>query len=58
MPTTQPAVRPRKVLNFSWMIPATLVVLLAAGAVGSLIGGLPSADMMGADGMARTVVVR
>jgi hypothetical protein len=53
----QPAQQPRP-RAFTWTIPAALAVLLVAGAVGSLAKGLVPADLIGADGMAATVVAR
>jgi hypothetical protein len=58
MPTpVQPAQQPRP-RAFAWTIPAALAVLLVAGAIGSLANGLVPADLIGADGMAATVVAR
>ncbi len=53
----QPAPQPR-FRAFTWTIPAALAVLLVAGAIGSLSNGLVPADLIGADGMAATVVAR
>jgi hypothetical protein len=41
---------------FAWTIPAVLAVLLAACAVGSLASGSVPPDLIGADGLAATVV--
>jgi hypothetical protein len=53
----QPAQQPRP-RAFVWTIPAALAVLLVAAAIGGLSGGLVPADLIGADGMAATVVAR
>jgi hypothetical protein len=53
----QPAQPPRP-RAFTWTIPAALAVLLVAGAIGSLANGRVPADLIGADGMAATVVTR
>lgn len=37
---------------YFWVLPAIIVVLVVAGAVGSLLAGLVAADVIGADGMA------
>jgi hypothetical protein len=41
----------------AWLLPASLVVLLVAGAVASLLAGYPAADIIGADGMASTFLM-
>ena len=38
---------------FSWALPAIVVLLMVAGAIGSLVAGLAAPELMGADGMAR-----
>ena len=43
---------------FAWTLPAALAVLLAIGAIGSLANGIVPADLIGADGLAATVVAR
>lgn len=53
----QPAQQPRP-RAFTWTIPVALAVLLVAGAIGSLANGLVPVDLIGADGMAATVVAR
>jgi hypothetical protein len=53
----QPAQQPRP-RAFTWTIPAVLAALLVAGAIGSLSNGLVPADVIGADGMAATIVAR
>jgi hypothetical protein len=45
----------RKLLDFAWMIPTTVAVLLVAAAVGGLLGGLGAPALVGADG--RTVAI-
>ncbi len=41
---------------FAWTIPAVLAVLLAAVAIASLVRGSVPPDLIGADGLAATVV--
>jgi hypothetical protein len=40
--------------EFAWLLPATLVALILAGSVASLLAGYPAANVIGADGMAGT----
>jgi hypothetical protein len=40
--------------SFEWLPPFAVVLLLAVGAVAALLAGLPSPDVIGADGMAGT----
>ncbi len=39
---------------FGWVVPGAIVLLAAIGAVSSLIAGLPSPVVIGADGLAGT----
>ncbi len=55
MPTTpQPAQPVRRSSVFGWAIPVAIVVLLVAGAIGTLANGWVPADLIGADGLAAT----
>jgi hypothetical protein len=58
MPTPVQPAQQRRLRAFTWTIPAALAVLLVAGAIGSLSSGLVPADLIGADGLAATVVAR
>ncbi len=44
-----------EVADVIWMVPAFLVLLIVAGAIGGLLAGLPVSDVIGADGMAGTI---
>jgi hypothetical protein len=57
MPTPVHQVQQRRP-RATWIIPAALVVLLAVGAVVSLVRGALPPDLIGADGLAATVVTR
>ena len=56
MPTPVHPAQQRRSRAFGWTLPAALAVLLAVGAIGSLASGALPPDLIGADGLAATVV--
>jgi hypothetical protein len=43
--------------DIAWLLPFTVLVLVVAGAIGSLVAGLPDPQTIGADGLAGVVIV-
>lgn len=46
-----PRVDHKDAADYTWVLPVVLLVMIVAGAIGSLLAGLASPDLIGADGL-------
>jgi hypothetical protein len=44
------------VAGIAWMLPVFIVMLIVAGAIASLLSGLITPDVIGADGLGRSMI--